>query len=60
MGKSQGRCEMTLTERFYNPSCQCRTYPNNLGPCETFEEGSNGNCVYCDHNLECHAASGVR
>ena len=51
---SQDRCEITLTERFDNPECACNTYPDNLGPCKTFKAGSNGNCVYCDHNEECH------
>lgn len=52
---AQGRCETTLTERFKNPSCKCDTYPDNLGPCRTFEEGARcGYCVYCDHNLRCH------
>lgn len=51
---SQDLCETTLTERFKNPNCKCNTYEGNLGPCKTFEEGQNGNCVYCDHNLECH------
>lgn len=51
---SQGRCETTLTERFENPECRCNTYEGNFGPCETFEIGANGNCVYCDHSSACH------
>lgn len=55
--KSQGRCETTLTERFSNPDCQCETYSRNLGPCKTFEEGTDeGRCAYCDHKIECHVA----
>jgi len=56
MDENQGRCETTLTERFSNPFCQCNTYVGNLGPCRTFEIGTNGRCVYCDHEPNCHAA----
>lgn len=52
---AQGRCDTTLTERFANSACQCPTYPENLGPCQTFETGGNGQCVYCDHSQKCHA-----
>ena len=56
-GKSQGLCETTLTERFRYDDCTCETYPGNLGPCATFEEGADPDrCVYCDHVVECHAA----
>lgn len=51
---SQGRCEATLTERFYNSRCACSTYQGNLGPCKTYEEGPNGRCAYCDHEAGCH------
>ena len=61
-GQSQGFCETTNTERFFNVWCagslRCPTYPENLGPCKTFEEGSNGRCVYCDHLLKCHQQIG--
>lgn len=53
--KTQGRCDTTLTERFENPKCRCNTYPDNLGPCKTWEVGMNGRCVYCDHENLCHA-----
>lgn len=53
-GDSQGMCETTSTERFYNPLCACKTYPTNLGPCASFEMGGNGRCVYCDHEAQCH------
>lgn len=53
-GSSQGRCETTLTERFHNPACKCKTYPGNLGPCKTFDAAAHCRCVYCDHTLECH------
>lgn len=55
-GKSQGQCDTTMTERFYNPNCKCPTYPGNLGPCKSFEVGGNGRCPYCDHEKECHDA----
>lgn len=56
-GEPQGRCETTLTERFAYPDCTCGTYPDNLGPCKTFEAGGDPDrCVYCDHVVECHAA----
>lgn len=51
---SQGLCDTTQTERFIPINCKCTTYPNNLGPCATFEIQLNGKCVYCDHLLECH------
>lgn len=50
---SQGVCDTTLTERFYEPDCCCDTYVGNLGPCKTFEECPNGRCVYCDHEEHC-------
>lgn len=53
---SQGLCETTLTERFKFDGCRCdvTAYPENLGPCKTFEEGASGRCVYCEHSLVCH------
>lgn len=48
------RCDTTSTERFENPDCKCPTYPENLGPCKTFELGGNRRCAYCDHEKECH------
>jgi hypothetical protein len=53
--RSQGRCETTGTIRYFNPWCKCPTYPDNLGPCAGWEQGGNGRCVYCDHDLACHA-----
>ncbi|MGH3428565.1 MAG: hypothetical protein ACRDQZ_13520 [Mycobacteriales bacterium] len=38
------RCETTATPRF-NVGCVCATYKRNLGPCATWEEGSNGRCA---------------
>ena len=49
-------CDTTLTERYEFKDCKCDTYEGNLGPCETFEVGSNDRCVYCDHSKECHIA----
>ena len=54
IGDFQGICDTTMTKRYENPFCHCPTYPENLGPCKDFEEGSNGRCVYCDHKVECH------
>ncbi len=50
----QGPCETTGTPRYHNPDCKCPTYAGNLGPCRTYETGSNGRCVYCDHRHKCH------
>jgi hypothetical protein len=47
-------CDTTGTPRLAK-HCNCPTYEDNWGPCFTFEEGSNGRCVYCDHTKECHA-----
>jgi hypothetical protein len=52
-GQYQGLCDTTLTERFAYSKCRCGTYPDNLGPCKTYEPGE-ARCVYCDHNEECH------
>lgn len=54
-GQSQGRCETTHTERFAYSKCTCETYAGNLGPCQTWEEGASGRCVYCEHDKTCHA-----
>ena len=48
------RCETTLTNRYEVEDCTCDTYPGNLGPCDTYLKGASGDCVYCDHNEECH------
>lgn len=48
-----GRCGTTMTERCL-VSCDCDTYPENLGVCAKWELGSNGRCVYCDHDILCH------
>jgi hypothetical protein len=53
-------CDTTMTPRLPMTLCLgCGTYPGNLGPCEEFEEGGNGRCVYCDHALACHPAKEV-
>ena len=49
------RCVTTMALRHSNPLCGCETYEGNLGPCETFELGMRGHCVYCDHSLPCHS-----
>ena len=49
-------CDVTQTPR--RPcAMNCGTYPGNLGPCEIWEEGHNGRCVYCDHGRNCHPAT---
>lgn len=53
---AEGRCDVTLTERFTNPNCKCKTYAGNKGPCKTFEKGQSGSCVYCDHEQACHTS----
>jgi len=59
------RCETTMTERLPSTWCidvrwgeGCGTYVGNLGPCQEFEEGANGRCVYCDHHDLCHPTGG--
>lgn len=54
MLRQSGVCETTSTYRYEIKDCTCNTYPDNLGPCGTWEVGGNGNCVYCDHTRECH------
>lgn len=46
-------CSTTMTPRLA-VVCECPTYHDNEGVCATFEEGSNGRCVYCDHTQFCH------
>ena len=53
-GDYQGLCDTTSTPRYANVRCKCSTYPENLGPCRTWEAGGNGRCVYCDHEQDCH------
>jgi hypothetical protein len=49
-------CETTLTPRL-PCALRCGTYAGNLGPCETWEVGRSGRCVYCDHGKQCHVLS---
>lgn len=46
-------CDVTGTRRFAT-TCNCPTYAGNGGSCATYEQGSNGRCVYCDHSKDCH------
>lgn len=48
-------CDTTMTPRNPRTSCDCATYEENMGPCDTFDVGENGNCVYCDHAQRCHS-----
>ncbi len=54
-GDAQGKCETTLTERFFLRDCGCGTYPGNLGPCTTWLDNGKVRCTYCDHGPNCHA-----
>jgi hypothetical protein len=45
-------CDSTSVRRFAQ-TCACPTYASNWGPCGGFEQGSNGRCVYCDHEKAC-------
>ncbi len=56
-------CDTTMTPRLSRSFCVdmvpvgievCGTYEGNLGPCQSFEEGMNMRCVYCDHAPICH------
>jgi hypothetical protein len=48
-------CDTTKTPRLSQNACKdCGTYKDNLGPCETFCQGQNERCAYCDHELKCH------
>lgn len=37
--------------------CQCAHSPD-LGACDSYEQGANGRCVYCDHDKPCHESIG--
>jgi hypothetical protein len=53
-------CDTTMTPRLPREKCMnCGTYPANLGPCQTYLEGANGRCVYCDHHVACHMATPI-
>lgn len=54
---TQPLCDTTMTPRNPRTDCGCDTYAENLGPCDTFCEGSEGNCAYCDHSQNCHLAA---
>lgn len=49
-------CDTTLTPRRAKSECVCET-PDLMGPCSTWDEGSNGRCSYCDHEPCCHPRS---
>lgn len=55
-GSALPLCETTQTPRL-PCALRCGTYAGNLGPCETWEEGANERCVYCDHGKQCHEAA---
>jgi hypothetical protein len=50
-------CDTTMTHRAPRTACHCDTYPDNLGPCATFQGSMKEDyCAYCDHNSACHRA----
>lgn len=56
--ESREVCDTTSTKRLSKNACKgCKTYADNLGPCETFCQGANERCAYCDHDLKCHPIS---
>lgn len=47
-------CDTTSTPRVAAHWCMCVDRTDMMGPCLTWEEGSNGRCAYCDHDRYCH------
>ncbi len=39
-------------------NCECCHVPDH-GACDTFVQGRNGRCVYCDHGKACHPGTGA-
>lgn len=56
--KEAGICDTTSTPRM-PCALNCGTYIGNLGPCERFEAGQNGRCVFCDHAEVCHGKADI-
>jgi hypothetical protein len=50
------RCDTTLAARRPREDCICDTEQDELGPCDSWEQGMSGNCVYCEHARVCHWA----
>ena len=38
--------------------CCAHEHQTDTGVCATFERGTNGRCVYCDHEEKCHPGPG--
>lgn len=47
-------CDTTMTPRNPADTCKCMERTDQMGPCDKFEAGGNGRCVYCDHETRCH------
>jgi len=47
-------CDTTMTPRNPIDTCVCIERTDEMGPCDKFEAGGNGRCVYCDHEEGCH------
>lgn len=47
-------CDTTMTPRNPVDTCVCIERTDEMGPCDKFEAGGNGRCVYCDHEIRCH------
>lgn len=47
-------CATTMTPRNPVDTCVCIERTDEMGPCDVFEAGGNGKCVYCDHEMRCH------
>jgi hypothetical protein len=45
-----GGVPLTLQEKCECGCCHAEDY----GACDTYEQGMNGRCVYCDHSEACH------
>jgi len=51
-------CATTQTPRFRRV-CRCPTYLANWGACDECIVGSNGRCVFCDHEQACHRGAAL-
>ncbi len=57
---TEERCDTTLTLRHPRDICTCDDETDLMGPCDTWEIGQNGRCIYCNHTEACHPASPER
>ena len=54
VGEANPVCDTTMTPRNPAESCVCEVRTDLMGPCDDYEVGGNGRCVYCDHECVCH------